>query len=191
MYSFINTYKMPLDICDKVIDYYEKNNHKVIAGALGPVKEQKVDKNLKDSFDLAITKEQTYELSDYFLRLKKMISEYIEDIKSQHNLDANFGPYTLSEAVNIQKYPKGGGFKTLHFERTHGFKDREFVFMTYLTDTPNAGTNFPYQNITTECVKGDTIIWPAGFTHPHVGIISNEHEKMIITGWINFEISQV
>jgi len=191
MYSFINTYKMPLDICDKVIDYYEKNNQKVEAGKLGAKEESRVDKDLKDSFDLSITKEQTYELSDYFLRLKKMISEYIEDIKSQHNLDADFGPYTLSNAVNIQKYPKGGGFKFLHFERGHGFKDREFVFMTYLTDTPNAGTNFPYQNITTECVKGDTIIWPAGFTHPHVGIISNEHEKMIITGWINYEEFEV
>ena len=50
----------------------------------------------------------------------------------------------------------------------------------------NGGTHFPYQNKTLNAVKGKLVIWPSDFTHPHVGVISNDEEKYIATGW--FEI---
>ena len=58
--------------------------------------------------------------------------------------------------------------------------------MTYLNNAPNAGTQFKYQKLTTPCKKGLTLIWPAEFTHTHRGVISDTHEKTIITGW--FEV---
>ena len=57
--------------------------------------------------------------------------------------------------------------------------------MTYLTNTPNGGTEFLYQNIKTECVKGITLLWPAYWTHTHRGIISKTHGKEILTGWFS------
>ena len=56
--------------------------------------------------------------------------------------------------------------------------------MTYLNDVPDGGTEFLYQNLTTKAIKGNTVIWPATWTHTHRGQISQTHEKIIITGWI-------
>ena len=57
--------------------------------------------------------------------------------------------------------------------------------MTYLNTVPNAGTEWLYQNYKTEAIKGLSVIWPSSFTHTHRGIISNDNEKYIITGWLN------
>ena len=38
-----------------------------------------------------------------------------------------------------------------------------------------------------EAKKGLTLIWPATWTHTHRGIVSNDKEKYIVTGWYSFE----
>jgi hypothetical protein len=35
--------------------------------------------------------------------------------------------------------------------------------------------------------KGLTMIWPTDWTHIHRGIVSETKEKMIVTGWYNFD----
>ena len=88
---------------------------------------------------------------------------------------------------NIQYYPPGGGFKKLHCERgSEGRGKRHLVFMTYLNDLPNGGTEFHYQNIKTEAKKGLTLIFPTDWTHSHKGVISKTHEKYIVTGWYHY-----
>ena len=89
----------------------------------------------------------------------------------------------MTEGANIQYYRPGAGYFAEHCERTSKNENRCLVWMTYLTDTPDAGTHFKYQNITTPCKKGLTLIWPTDFTHTHSGQISDKHEKYIITGW--------
>ena len=84
-------------------------------------------------------------------------------------------------------YKKGGGYKVTHYERADRHTaNRQLVYMVYLNTLKNGGTYFPYQNKTLNAVKGKLVIWPADFTHPHVGVISNDEEKYIATGW--FEI---
>jgi len=63
------------------------------------------------------------------------------------------------------------------------------VFMTFLNTCKHAGTMFYYQNKTYECKKGDTLIWPAAWTHTHKGVISNKQktDKYIATGWYYYE----
>ena len=58
--------------------------------------------------------------------------------------------------------------------------------MTYLNTLENAGTEFLYQNVTTPCEKGLTLIWPATWTHTHRGIVNYVGEKYITTGWYSF-----
>ena len=59
--------------------------------------------------------------------------------------------------------------------------------MTYLNDIKNdGGTEFFYQKTKFNAKKGLTLIWPAEWTHTHRGIISEEYEKYIITGWISY-----
>ena len=58
--------------------------------------------------------------------------------------------------------------------------------MTYLNDVPKGGTEFYHQKIKTKAEKGLTVIWPSDWTHTHRGIISNTHEKYIVTGWLSY-----
>ena len=58
--------------------------------------------------------------------------------------------------------------------------------MTYLNNLDDGGTHFKYYNYTTKAIKGKTLIWPAAFTHTHVGQISYTKEKTIVTGWMGF-----
>ena len=59
--------------------------------------------------------------------------------------------------------------------------------MLYLnTVKDKGGTEFPYQQKIFSAIKGDLLIWPSDFTHPHRGIVSPTEEKYIATGW--FEI---
>lgn len=186
METFIEKYEMPLSVCDEIIDLYQKNESNAIDGCISS--DQKVDTNTKVSKEIRIEVDEQKYIQQYYTNLYAMTKMYL---KKHIPTDAGkYGPLSILEGTNIQKYPIGGGFKKLHSERMEfETRSRELVFMTYLTNTPNAGTYFPNQNVTTECIKGDTIIWPAGFTHLHRGIISDTHEKMIITGWINFKKS--
>ena len=65
-------------------------------------------------------------------------------------------------------------------------KHRALVFMTYLNDVEDGGTEFLHQNVYTPAKKGLTLIWPAYWTHTHRGVVSKLKEKYIVTGWINF-----
>ena len=95
--------------------------------------------------------------------------------------------FNITERVNLQKYPIGGGFKLFHFERmSRSSIKRYLVFMTYLNDVEDGGTEFFYQKHKTPAKKGLTLIWPSEWTHTHKGIISKKKEKIIITGWYSF-----
>ena len=84
---------------------------------------------------------------------------------------------------------KMSGFKIEHFER-NGHNDhtikRCLVFMTYLNDLDLGGTIFPYQNRTVKAQKGKTVIFPADWTHTHVGQISETKKKLLMVGIVIF-----
>ena len=58
----------------------------------------------------------------------------------------------------------------------------DLAWMVYLNDAAS-GTEFPYQEMIVEPKEGRTVIWPAGWTHPHKGVTPNEGIKYIATGW--------
>ena len=59
--------------------------------------------------------------------------------------------------------------------------------MTYLNNVNDGGeTQWKYQKIETKPVQGDTVIWPADWTHTHKGCVSKTETKYIITGWYSF-----
>ena len=144
-----------------------------------------VVKDVKESTDIMIQPEDTFEpFGEYRHHLQKCIEEY----QKKYTSIGMYARFNIAQPYLIQHYPKGGGFKIWHFENA-GYPQiikRKLVFMTYLNDAPNAGTEFKYQKLTTPCKKGLTLIWPAEFTHTHRGVISKTHKKTIITGW--FEV---
>ena len=171
--NFIESYS-----CDVDFSFLEKKYKYLVEGAINTHFGREVHKSVKTS------KEYGYNPNDpiiapYRIHLQKCLDDYIKKYDLLHK-HPHFNVY---ERINYQRYDKGDGYYDWHFENFNC--GRVIVFMTYLTDTPNGGTEFLYQNIKTECVKGTTILWPAYWTHTHRGIISKKHRKEILTGWFS------
>ena len=179
--SFIGGWYMEEKLCDDLINYYKSNPELQFDGVVAS--EVRPDEKL--SKDISIQMHKDFKGIDifhnYLQNLFKMVKLYEKKYIEYGMMDH----YGICEQFNIQHYKPGGGFYKWHAERmTH--RNRCLVFMTYLNDVPNAGTEFKYQKLKTECKKGLTLIWPTDATHTHRGIISKEHDKYILTGWLGF-----
>lgn len=89
-------------------------------------------------------------------------------------------------AFNVQSYEPGEGYPMWHHEFDiidRGTRARMTVWMLYLNDVPDGGTEFMYQDKIVQAEKGKLVIWPAYFTHTHRGVVSPTTEKHIATGW--------
>jgi hypothetical protein len=183
--SFIGGWFIPEKICNDLINHFKKNKKNCVKGRSGYKDDTfVVDKNVKDSMDLAIEcYDSSYPFNEYRMNLQNCLNEYLK--KYTHANDSE--RFNINEPYNIQYYPPNGGFKKWHYESVNKQTcKRNLVFMTYLNNVQNAGTEFKYQKIKTKCKKGLTLIWPTSFTHTHRGIISKKNEKYIITGWFSY-----
>ena len=160
---------------------------------------------VKDSVDVCVGSDVIYNpktidikhselvkiIHNYYLELSKTFNVYAMELglhdKSIEGTMENTMPIAnINEGFNIQHYKPGEGYYAWHTERTCQKQNREYVFMTYLNDVPDGGTEFYYQEITAEAKKGKTLIWPAHYTHIHRGQISKTSEKYIATGWLSY-----
>ena len=178
-FNFIEEYKIPKKICDGLIAYHKKNKEYKREGET----HGGVDKTIKDSTDVLFYNDTNNKvIRDLFLSLTDCVNSYVK----KYNFMQSHVVHTFMLNI-IQHYKKGGGYKVTHYERADRHTaNRQLVYMVYLNTLKNGGTHFPYQNKTLNAVKGKLVIWPSDFTHPHVGVISNDEEKYIATGW--FEI---
>ena len=185
MESFIKQYNIDLKLCDQLIKYYKKNTEykSLVIHYSAKTKTSVVDKNHKDSIDVTFfNNSQNKTINKYFDILTQLVTDYIK------HFNLNYGVRSCDSGTNIQFYPKNGGFKTWHTERSNiKNSKRALVFMTYLNDINDGGeTEFLYQKIKIKPKKGLSLIWPTDFTHTHRGIPSPTEEKMIVTGWLDF-----
>jgi hypothetical protein len=184
--TFIGGWYMPHKVCNDMILYFQKNKDKQHTGLRYSNSDEKniVDKNFKDSIDLTIKTDMfnQKEVSNYIQQLSNIIKKY--EIK--YPMAKNNSPYALTSYFNIQYYPPKSGFKVWHHERFVNSKNTIFVFMTYLNDVNDGGTEFYHQKIISPAKKGLTIMWPADWTHTHKSQISKNNEKYIATGWFKF-----
>ena len=184
--TFMGGWYIPHDICDELIDYHhflKKWNH-TTEGTVGDnIQGTVVKKEEKESLDASFNTEcYSHTTNRYMKDLQLVLEKYIEKYPKSSAV-TNFKVLNF----NIQWYPKNGGFKEWHTENSgHGEGIlRHLVFMTYLNDLENGGTEFLHQDLKVEAEKGLTLIWPATWTHFHKGIITDQ-EKYIITGWFSF-----
>jgi prolyl 4-hydroxylase len=178
--SFIGGWYISKSICKSLIHFFEKNKHRQSEGFIG---NDRIDKNGKESIDISLN---TFDsaLDEYNGALQKCLELYNKKYPETEKLYSKYVNHI--EKINIQRYLPNQGFKVWHCERAGiGSTSRCLVFMTYLNDVKNGGTEFKYQNLKTEAKEGLTLIWPSDFTHVHRGIIANEI-KYVITGWYNF-----
>ena len=183
--SFIGGWYIPTQTCDDLISHFQNNKHNSEHGNVNLHGKNIIDLEVKDSNDLACKFDENNLTKTYTDYLQSCLNNYVKKYKSIEF----YSRFSLEEAgFNIQHYPVGGGYKEWHFERGgNDNSQRVLVFMTYLNDVDDGGTEFYYQNIKSPAVKGLTIIWPPDFTHTHRGEVSNTKEKYIVTGWFSFE----
>ena len=175
---------IPKKVCDNLTKFMD--NQSLVDGKMYSSKgSQEVIKDLKESKEIAVDfLNEDEPFHTYKIHLDNVLQRYI---KKYSYIETNT-PFGLREAYNLQKYPVGGGFKIWHFENDFSSNlnwHRGLVFMTYLNDVEDGGTEFLYQNLKVTAKKGLTLIWPAFFTHTHKGQISKTKEKYIVTGWFN------
>tara|TARA_R100000234_G_C4913302_1_gene140863 strand:- start:48 stop:590 length:543 start_codon:yes stop_codon:yes gene_type:complete len=178
IHKFIERYKVDHKVCDGLIDYFKKNKEYKNQGEVG---DGVVNKKIKNSKDVSFMNgSNDTRIENFFKALNPLIANYAQK-------------YGISDAMrtasinNIQHYEPKGGYPVFHYENSFKTPYRTVVYMLYLnTVTDGGGTHFPFQDTLTNAIKGDMILWPAGFTHPHRGIVSETQEKYICTGW--FEI---
>jgi hypothetical protein len=174
------------EVCDDLVYLFKDNKFFHSPGIFG---NSLLNKKCKDSTDLCINTEELLHspsIEAYLKELEEALSIYTDKYPWSTNTSDGWG---ITGPFNIQRYTPGQGFHATHFETGKYNTDegrRHLAFMTYLTDVQGAGTYFETQDITFESEKGLTLIWPAGWTHPHRGISSTVGTKYIITGWYSF-----
>lgn len=172
---FIGSYFINEKVCDDMINFFWSNKHYHA--------QTKMNHSVKKCVEMGINPNvNVFEPNNSYLKeIKKCVTEYMKEYNLNNKMHIN-------EPYNIQHYNKGDGFYSWHCERTtKKFADRYLVFMTYLNDVEDGGTEFFNQNIEIKARKGLTLIWPTDFTHTHRGVISKTKEKIIITGWFHLD----
>ena len=186
--NFIGSWAIqPQSVCDELIAYFEFNKGKQTQGTTAGGK----NLNAKNSIDLSVSPNELLLpenkcFQNYFTALFKCYADYTE----QWPFLKEFANELHIGRFNIQRYEKGQHFQKVHTERTSiSNLHRLFAWMTYLNDVaPQDGgsTVFTHYGLEFQPKKGQTLIWPAEWTHAHKGSLLTDNSKYIITGWMHF-----
>ena len=179
--SFIEVYDKALteEECQIIIHSFEKSEYQLGYTGSGYRPEQKKCMQMVYSFPNInpvsnILRPSLKSCMDMYYKKYIVLST---SIGSTFNIYYNY---------NIQRYEgEEDGYKAWHCE--HGREDdaskRILAWMFYLNDA-KSGTEFKYYS-TINAKRGRCVIWPAGFTHTHKGVIPNKGLKYIATGWVS------
>jgi len=170
--SFIGAWFIDLDLCDKIIEDFDS-------------KEDQIHYDKERNYHRLPSAKMDQEVhEEYMVELRKVVSRYKKRYDWCHNQEQEWG---IVNTYNIQKYDPDHSYFKWHKETGGPVKGkmlRNLVFMTYLNDVADGGTTeFLYQSLDIKPRKGLTLIWPAGWTHPHRGRPSKTETKYIATGW--------
>ena len=115
----------------------------------------------------------------------------IDEYKTKHPYIDTIDQWEVDSHYKMQRYRPGEGYHKLHCENEgmnpDGSYRRLLAWMVYLNDVTDGGhTEFPAQKKKFQPRRGDILIWPAYWTHPHRGVVSKTQVKYILTGWSIF-----
>lgn len=194
MNNFIGIYDDIIDkeYCNSLIDLYNNSDNKqpgIVNSCYGNINKNLIKKDVKDSTEILLTPETPF-FFEYINRLEVAVDKY----KNQYKFCNEYSPWGIVQPINFQHYRPGGGFKKWHCERGNPYpsvgSDRHLVFMTYLNTIDEedfkGGTEWYYQKLKVNAKQGRTVIWPVDWTFTHRGIVTNNFDKYIITGWFSY-----
>ena len=164
--------------CDKLIDWFEKNNSIALPGTA----ENKELNNLEINIQLRNEK-------DYFGLGKTLIKSINKFKKAFPHIDKYIGKWSLNSSMQLMKYKPNNYYNIIHCENSGSPKHfkRVFGFMIFLNNIKKGGgTKFIYQDFVAKPKVGDFYIWPAYWTHLHHGVNAPKENKYIVTGWVEY-----
>ena len=185
--NFIEVYDNALtsNECQEIITYI--NSQKLVRGSLGSAQE------------INIEKKKDWEVPNSKFSNKSQVSKIIHDSLVIHtnkyislhtsvSAQGTVASWGVDDYYNLQKYDPGDAYFWPHCEQGNVESCRRVLtWMFYLnTVKDGGGTTFPNYKKTLNAVEGRLLIWPAGWTHTHHGVVSLTETKYIITGWFSF-----
>ena len=177
--SFIMAYQIDEKLCDMIVENFED------------VKKLTQYDKIRGYHRLPESKLDSDILENYTDAIKSAFEAYKKEYEWS---DIMTVPWSFFPPFNIQRYDPGDAYNPTHIEEggpRKGKIQRKLAFTTYLNDINEGGeTEFILQGIKVKPKKGLTIIWPAGWTHPHHGIPALNEVKYIATGWAGYHIRQ-
>ena len=164
--------------CNHAINFFEKRVDLQEPGRAA----DKLDYDKKRSTDIFL-KRKEYTLAE------DMLQGCIKDYIRKYPFTNQLKPWDLSPTFKIQRYNPTEGYFITHCENMGKDDcDRVLAWMIYLNDVKDGGyTVFPTQIRKFQPRRGDVLMWPAYFTHPHHGESTRSHTKYIMTGWCSFK----
>lgn len=199
--NFLYTEMIDENVIDRFVDWHYNHSQKYFKKGLGEsIGEDNlktgeddlssplglVNSNIKESMDTPYMNMVILpEVNDFVSAVDSCMGNYV----SKFPFCSEGGYFHMDVGWNVQEYPKGGGYKKWHTERSGSAKSnvyRHLVWMVYLNDVPNGGTEWFHQDHYEEAEKGKCCIWPADWTYTHKGRVTVDHEKIIATGWYSY-----
>ena len=184
-FIYTNSNVFSKEICQKFINEFESSTLKENVDQ--KLSDGSIHKKSTDIYFTNDTESKWYnEEKDKWLDLLFTLNNVIyAHLKEYYNLYPELNQTHPIECnnFNMQKYNPNEGFAGWHFENSYGGGKRRLVWMVYLNDVPDGGTEFKYQTHTEKAECGKIVIWPTDWTFTHRGQISNTKTKYILTGW--------
>ena len=166
----------PKESCTFLIDFFETNISLAEPGRAGSKKLNNLEIGLSIDFNNP----------NNIFGLENTLENILFQYKQKFPLiDTNIGRWHVSPTCQMSKYEPDNYYDLIHCDVGKSCRNRIFAWMIYLNDIKvGGGTHFIHQNFTTKPVSGDLYIWPAGWTHMHVGVNAPHETKYILTGWV-------
>ena len=186
--DFIYMEDMEESVVDGLIDFHK--TQKIFSTwqgeTIGESGDGLYNPEIKDSMDTAVFVGTD---DDRIYNFLGHLNDAADNYVSRFPLAAKTTVWKVEEFFNLQYYKPGGGYHLWHCERQSSSRSstyRHLVWMIYLNDVPDGGTEWFHQDLYVPAKKGRVVIWPADWTHHHRGRKSDTSEKLIATGWFHF-----
>ena len=178
---------VPQQSCDYIIRFFDSN---VDLQSPGTISGGSVRPDLKIDTEIFFDgrKDHSWVLTEY-------LHPCVEEYKKEYPFIDTLSTWRWYPGYKMQRYNPGEGYTMLHWENDgpdSSSSRRVLGWTIYLNDVYDGGqTEFPYQNKQIQPRTGDLIIFPAGWTHAHRGIVSKTELKYIVTGWNVFKYLRI
>lgn len=168
--------------CEEIINIFESNDKYINDGYIG----DGINHEVKHSSDFYVYPDSKNIVDRlYGEKLTDVVDKMIVEMYKYMDLFPIFLNTSVEvDGYNIQRYLPSQGFKSWHYESTEE-KIRLFVWMVYLNDVDDGGTEFMFQKHIEPAEQGKLLFFPADWTYTHRGQISETKTKYILTGWIS------